>query len=257
MANKSDGSVVLTQLQVAFLWECDNNGPCGRPFSCLVADWDQDVYHDFSSFASFISVLIFLLTSLLSLAPSGSSLFFFRSHLWSQRSRISGVPRASSSGLSPLSLVSGLQKGPWTSPQSSCASSPRSNHLVQPECPALVFDQLESDVPCRTHQLHCHHSWMLVHIPELWKCGKDLLSAALSWVCLKFCEILWHFSQYPYALENPPLVHVCPLFHWHTLCDPICWDFSRLFPSHLTQSKNVPLVSVHLMQKFLHFACCS
>ena len=38
---------------------------------------------------------------------------------------------------------------------------------------------------------------------------------------------------------------------------PICWDFSRLFPSHLTQSKDAPLVSVHLLQKFLHFACCS
>ena len=24
MADKADGSVVLTQLQVAFLWECDN-----------------------------------------------------------------------------------------------------------------------------------------------------------------------------------------------------------------------------------------
>ena len=31
----------------------------------------------------------------------------------------------------------------------------RSNHLVQPECPALVFDQLETGVPYRTHQLHC------------------------------------------------------------------------------------------------------
>ena len=38
---------------------------------------------------------------------------------------------------------------------------------------------------------------------------------------------------------------------------PICWDFSWLFPSHLTQSKDAPLVSVHLMQKFLHFACYS
>ena len=34
----------------------------------------------------------------------------------------------------------------------------RSNHLVQPECPALVFDRLETGVPCRTYQLHCHHS---------------------------------------------------------------------------------------------------
>ena len=34
MADKADGSVVLAQLQVAFLWECDNYGlsPCGRPF---------------------------------------------------------------------------------------------------------------------------------------------------------------------------------------------------------------------------------
>ena len=43
-----------------------------------------------------------------------------------------------------------------------------SNHLVQPECPTLVFDQLETGVPCRTHQRHCHHSWMLVHIPKWW-----------------------------------------------------------------------------------------
>ena len=42
----------------------------------------------------------------------------------------------------------------------------RSSHRIQPECPALVFDQLETRVPRRTHQLHCHHSWMLVHIPE-------------------------------------------------------------------------------------------
>ena len=54
MADKADGSVVLAQLQIAFLWECDNKGlsPCGRPFSCLpnlVADCDQDVNHDFSS----------------------------------------------------------------------------------------------------------------------------------------------------------------------------------------------------------------
>ena len=30
-----------------------------------------------------------------------------------------------------------------------------------------------------------------------------------------------------------------------------------LFPSHLTQSRDAPLVSVHLMQKSFHFACCS
>ena len=37
MADKADGSVVLAQLQIAFLWECDNKGlsPCGLPFSCL------------------------------------------------------------------------------------------------------------------------------------------------------------------------------------------------------------------------------
>ena len=37
MTDKADGSVVLAQLQVAFLWECDKLGlsPCGRPFSCL------------------------------------------------------------------------------------------------------------------------------------------------------------------------------------------------------------------------------
>ena len=54
MADKVDGSVVLAQLQVAFLWECDNKRlcPCGRPFSCLsnlVADCGQDVNHGFSS----------------------------------------------------------------------------------------------------------------------------------------------------------------------------------------------------------------
>ena len=43
------------------------------------------------SFAIFISVLIFLLISLKSSAPFGSPLFFFRSRLWSHRSRISGV----------------------------------------------------------------------------------------------------------------------------------------------------------------------
>ena len=38
MADKADGSVVLAQMQVAFLWECDNWGlsPCGRLFSCLL-----------------------------------------------------------------------------------------------------------------------------------------------------------------------------------------------------------------------------
>ena len=30
---------------------------------------------------------------------------------------------------------------------------------------------------------------------------------------------------------------------------PICWDFSRLFPSHLTQSKDAPLVSAQLHTK--------
>ena len=37
MADKADGSVVLAQLQVAFLWECDNHGlsPCDQPFSRL------------------------------------------------------------------------------------------------------------------------------------------------------------------------------------------------------------------------------
>ena len=54
MADKADGSVVLTQLQVAFLWDCGNKGlnPFGRPFSCLpnlVADCGLDVYHGFSS----------------------------------------------------------------------------------------------------------------------------------------------------------------------------------------------------------------
>ena len=55
MADKADGSVVLAQLKVAFLWECDNEGlsPCGWPFSCLpnlVADFGQDINHGFSSF---------------------------------------------------------------------------------------------------------------------------------------------------------------------------------------------------------------
>ena len=40
--------MVLAQMQVAFLWECDNwrLSPCGRQFSCLpnlVADCGQDV----------------------------------------------------------------------------------------------------------------------------------------------------------------------------------------------------------------------
>ena len=53
MADEADGSVVLAQLQVAFLWECDNqeSNPRGRPFSCLpnlVADCGQDVNHGFS-----------------------------------------------------------------------------------------------------------------------------------------------------------------------------------------------------------------
>ena len=43
----------------------------------------------------------------------------------------------------------------------------RSNHPVQPENPALVFDQLETGVPCRTHQLHWYHSWMMVMLKGL------------------------------------------------------------------------------------------
>ena len=43
-----------------------------------------------------------------------------------------------------------------------------SNHFVQLDCPALVFYQLDTGVPCRTNKLHRHHSWMLEHIPELW-----------------------------------------------------------------------------------------
>ena len=44
MTHNADGSVVLTQLQVAFLWMCENKGlsPCGRSFPCLpnlVADY--------------------------------------------------------------------------------------------------------------------------------------------------------------------------------------------------------------------------
>ena len=54
MADEAGGSVVLAQLQVAFLWESDNYGLslCGRPFSCLpnlVADCGQDVNHGFFS----------------------------------------------------------------------------------------------------------------------------------------------------------------------------------------------------------------
>ena len=35
--DNADLTVVLAQLQVAFLWECDTWGlsPCGQPFSCL------------------------------------------------------------------------------------------------------------------------------------------------------------------------------------------------------------------------------
>ena len=46
-----------------------------------------------------------------------------------------------------LSLVSGLQKGPQTSPQSSCASSSTfaSQSLCTTECPALVYYQVCSD----------------------------------------------------------------------------------------------------------------
>ena len=54
MADEADSFVVLAQLQVAFLWECDNLGlsPCGRQFCCLpnlVTDCGQDVNHDFSA----------------------------------------------------------------------------------------------------------------------------------------------------------------------------------------------------------------
>ena len=54
MADKADGPAVLAQLQVAFLWACDNLGlsPCGQPFPCvpnLVADCGQDVNHGLSS----------------------------------------------------------------------------------------------------------------------------------------------------------------------------------------------------------------
>ena len=37
MADEADGSVVLTQLQVSFLWESDYQGigQFGWPFSCL------------------------------------------------------------------------------------------------------------------------------------------------------------------------------------------------------------------------------
>ena len=52
MADKADGSVVLAQLQVAFLWECNNKGlsQCGWSFSCLpnlVADCGHDVNHGY------------------------------------------------------------------------------------------------------------------------------------------------------------------------------------------------------------------
>ena len=38
MVDKADGSVVPVQLQVAFLWECDNYGlsPSGWLFACLL-----------------------------------------------------------------------------------------------------------------------------------------------------------------------------------------------------------------------------
>ena len=49
MSDNADGSIVLAQLQVAFLWECANKRLrlCGRPCSCLpnlVPDLGQDVY---------------------------------------------------------------------------------------------------------------------------------------------------------------------------------------------------------------------
>ena len=54
MADKADSSVVMAQLQIAFLSECDNKGltPYGRQFSCLpnlIADCGQGVNRGFSS----------------------------------------------------------------------------------------------------------------------------------------------------------------------------------------------------------------
>ena len=95
-----------------------------------------------------------------------------------------------------------------------------SNHLVEPEGPALVFDRLETGVPCRIHQLHfiITRCWC-IYLND-GNVERALISAAPSWVCLKMGGILWHFSQYPYALGNPLLVHACSLFHWNTLWSP-------------------------------------
>ena len=51
----------------------------------------------------------------------------------------------------------------------------------------------------------------------------------MSWVCLKLGDILWDFPQYPYALGNPLLSHVCPFFHRNTLCDPHLLGFLQTF----------------------------
>ena len=68
------------------------------------------------SFAIFIFVLIFLLISIF-LAPSGSPLIFLRSHLWSQRPRISGITQSflfrrclprSSAAMSVTALLKGV-----------------------------------------------------------------------------------------------------------------------------------------------------
>lgn len=68
-----------------------------------------------------------------------------------------------------------------------------SNYRVQPEFRALVLDQLETGVCCRTHQLHCCHGWIFVrihvHVPEWWWCWKGL---ALSRTFISLLEIGRH-----------------------------------------------------------------
>ena len=89
-------------------------------------------------------------------------------------------------------------------------------HLLQHSHTTLVFDQLENGVPCRTHQLHWHHSWIWMHVTRMMAMLKGL---APSRTDMRLLEL----GQHPMTLftislrTRKPTPWSC---FWSTLCDP-------------------------------------
>ena len=156
---------------------------------------------------------------------------------------------ANSGGLSPLSFVSSLQKGPQMPCQFPQTSLP--TFALQSPCTTrMSFSgvwQCHSIAVHRILLFHCHHSSKLGRTLIFLWCWKRLPSGGWWWACWRLGDIPWQCSRRP--CEQGILRHarVYPLFHWRKPCALPLLLFRQSSSISFYESKDVPSVPVHFV----------